>query len=474
LGSGAQTTTIDATGLENSVVTFDRTRLSPILRGFTIKAGRGDLISQSGGVPVYAGGGILVLDSSPMIHGNVITQNRITTGYCLGGGIYIRSNSAAPEITDNVISGNVAQSSTVPGSGEGGAVYITTKTGSVALEGNLIESNQAVRGGAVYVENTSASTVQIRRNIVRDNGAEQGGAIYSNVIGDSVSTIVNNLILGNGSAVPGARGGGIVAYASGTGGFSITDNTLVNNGVAAGNGGALWLDDHLSSTANSVANNIVAGNAALHGGGVDYTSFLGEIRNNDWYGNPGGDLYAGGGSGATLIGNLFSDPSFVSSANDNYRLLTGSPCIDAAQEAAAPAVDLDGFSRPFDGDGNQNPVSDIGAYEYPGGEAFGLTFLADGQSLSWQMLAFQDGYNLYRGSLARLRSTGEYTQNPLVEPMAAHFCDILPSQMPFTDTFEPSPGSCVFYLTTVVIGDWEGPLGANAIGLPRPNDHPCP
>jgi hypothetical protein len=230
----------------------------------------------------------------------------------------------------------------------------------------------------------------------------------------------------------------------------------------------------LASTANLVANNAIAGNTALQGGGIDHTAFLGEIRNNDFHNNPGGDLYDGGGGGATLIDNLFSDPDFVSPAQGNYQLLTGSPCIDAAYESAAPADDLYGFSRPFDGDGNLTDVSDIGAHEYPGGEVFGVTFLADGQSLDWQTLALQDGYNLYRGSLARLRSTGEYTQNPLVEPMAARFCNILPTQVPFADAFVPAPGPGVFYLMTAVIGDWEGPLGVNFLGLSRPNDNPCP
>jgi len=474
LGSGAQTTVIDGTGLQNSVVTFDRTRQNPLLRGFTIKGGHGDQISTSGGVPVYAGGGILILDSSPIVNRNVITQNTITQGYCLGGGIYVSSNISAPEITDNVISDNVARSVTQTGSGEGGGVYIVTKTGSAFLSGNLIESNQAISGGGIFVENATASTVQIGRNIVRDNDAKFGGALFSRAVGGSVTTIVNNLIAENGSIEPGSQGGGIVAYALGTGSFSLAENTLVDNGVAAGNGGAVWLDDHLSSVPNVVANNVVAGNAALHGGGIDYSAFIGTIRSNAFHGNTNGDLYTAGGSGATLIDNLFVDPVFVAPAQDNFRLQTGSPCIDTAYENAAPADDLDGFIRPFDGDGDLSAASDIGTHEYPGGEAFGLTFLADGQSLSWPTLAAHDGYNVYRGSLARLRSTGEYTQSVLTEPMAARFCNILPTQVPFVDAFAPTPGACVFYLMTAVIGEWEGPLGTSSLGLQRQNDNPCP
>ena len=474
VGSGASSTIIDGTGLQNSVVTFDRTRQNPVLSGFTLKAGKGDQISESGGFPVFAGGGVLILDSSATVLRNVITQNTITQGYCLGGGIYIRSTSASPQILENLITGNVALSSNVPGSGDGGGIYIVTKTGSVLVEGNVIESNDAVTGGAIYVDNGTTSTVQIRRNVIRSNDAKFGGGVFSKAIGGSVNTIVDNLLLGNGSGIAGSQGGGIIGIAQTTGGFAISNNTLSGNGVPAGNGGALWLDDTGSTQANVVANNILAGNTASNGGGIDHTAFHGTIRNNDFNGNVGGNLYNAGGSGATVIGSLFDDPQFVSPAQGNYRLQTGSPCIDAASQGDAPANDLDGFFRPFDGDGNLTAVSDIGAYEFPGGEVLAVTFAADGESLNWQTLAPQDAYNLYRGSLARLRSTGQYTQDPLTEPLAAHFCGITAAQLPFTDPFVPPSGTTVFYLTTVVIDGWEGPLGANVFGLPRPNDNPCP
>jgi hypothetical protein len=474
LGSGARTTIIDGTGLSNSVVTFDRTRQSPLLTGFTIRAGHGDQISETGGVPVFAGGGILILDSSPVIYRNVVTQNTITQGYCLGAGIYVRSTSSAPHIVENVISHNVALSGNVPGSGEGGAVYIATKTGSVLLEGNLIESNQAVNGGGIYIDNATSSTVEVRRNVIRYNDAVHGGAVFSRVLGGAVTTIESNLILDNASGGAGAQGAGVYALALATGGFSIVNNSLVDNDAPAGNGGAIWLNDAASNQANVVTNNVIAGNTALHGGGIDHTAFHGTIRRNDFFNNTGGNVYDGGGGAPPPIESLFVDPAFASPAQKNYRLGTSSACIDASFEGAAPDDDLDGLPRPFDGNGDASAVSDLGAYEYPGGEVLGVTFLADGNSLSWQTLAFQSGYNVYRGSLARLKSTGAYTQDPIVEPLAARFCNVLPGQVPFTDTYVPPPGPGVFYLATVVLGGAEGPLGPSSIGLPRPNDEPCP
>jgi len=65
LGSGARTTIIDGTGLSNSVVTFDRTRQSPLLTGFTIRAGHGDQISETGALRDLPGGGFLFFNSWP-------------------------------------------------------------------------------------------------------------------------------------------------------------------------------------------------------------------------------------------------------------------------------------------------------------------------------------------------------------------------------------------------------------------------
>jgi hypothetical protein len=40
-----------------------------------------------------------------------------------------------------------------------------------------------------------------------------------------------------------------------------------------------------------------------------------------------------------------------------------SPAIDAGDDAVCPAVDYLGLARPVDGDGDGDPVCDIGAYE---------------------------------------------------------------------------------------------------------------
>jgi hypothetical protein len=88
-------------------------------------------------------------------------------------------------------------------------------------------------------------------------------------------------------------------------------------------------------------------------------------------------------TGSTLNwedGNIDTDPFFVDPNNDDYRLLPGSPCIDAGDNNSVPQdiadldgdgnttepipFDLDGNPRIVDGNNDGKSVVDMGAYEY--------------------------------------------------------------------------------------------------------------
>jgi hypothetical protein len=71
-----------------------------------------------------------------------------------------------------------------------------------------------------------------------------------------------------------------------------------------------------------------------------------------------------------------------------------------------------------------------------------------------------------------LRSSGEYTQEPGSNPLAARWCD-LPGTTTADDT-DPPAGSVALYLVSGRIDGNEDGLGADGAGVPRPNDHPCP
>jgi parallel beta-helix repeat protein len=68
---------------------------------------------------------------------------------------------------------------------------------------------------------------------------------------------------------------------------------------------------------------------------------------------------------ASGTGSISADPKYVSPPTDLH-LQVSSPCIDTAGSTGAPNHDLDGTTRPLDGDGMNAAEFDMGAYEYSG------------------------------------------------------------------------------------------------------------
>jgi hypothetical protein len=64
--------------------------------------------------------------------------------------------------------------------------------------------------------------------------------------------------------------------------------------------------------------------------------------------------------------NLWQDPLLSGPfSGDSYGMVptSSSPAIDAGDNAACPATDIQGVGRPQDGDGDGSVVCDMGAYE---------------------------------------------------------------------------------------------------------------
>ena len=91
----------------------------------------------------------------------------------------------------------------------------------------------------------------------------------------------------------------------------------------------------------------------------------------------------------------------------------------------------------------------------------------------WQQESGYTTWNSYRGSLAVLRTTGQYTQAPgPSNPLAAHDCGL--SDPYVFDLLVPDPGDVAFNLVTGMAGGVESSLGTNSAGVPRANANPCP
>jgi hypothetical protein len=91
--------------------------------------------------------------------------------------------------------------------------------------------------------------------------------------------------------------------------------------------------------------------------------------------------------------------------------------------------------------------------------------------LAWGAREAFDTFNLYRGDLAVLRATGDYTQETGSNPIALRVCGIGGSSI--ADALELEPGTTAFYLVSGTLSGVESGLGVTSGGLLRPNTNPC-
>lgn len=285
--SGAAATIVDAGSLGSALV-IAAGGLGTEVVGFTFQ----------NGVGAGVGGGIRVINGSPLISDNVIRQNKAqpdgqSSGR--GGGIYlenspatllrneIRDNQArsygggiccgagsAAMIQDNIISGNVA--------GEGGGLV---PTAGVVVTGNHFLSNVANQGGGGI--SMGGSQIVVRNNEFRNNSAVSGsgGAIRME---SQTNPLDNNTFVGN----VGASGGAIwAAYAC-----TISNCVFTDNQATVGFGGAIACPSY---TQVAIDHCVIARNqAAGQGGGISITSMPATLTNNTMVLNQaalGGGLY---------------------------------------------------------------------------------------------------------------------------------------------------------------------------------------
>lgn len=97
---------------------------------------------------------------------------------------------------------------------------------------------------------------------------------------------------------------------------------------------------------------------------------------------------------------------------------------------------------------------------------------ADATSLEWDPEGGAETWDCYRGDLAVLRVTGEYTQAPGSNDLADRFCGVASTTL--ADPTAPAPGTVAYYLLAGVIGGEETGLGVDGSGTERPNDNACP
>ncbi|KPJ60248.1 MAG: hypothetical protein AMJ46_08035 [Latescibacteria bacterium DG_63] len=338
----------NACGWSGGGIWCDRT--SGIIEGNAMVANASEL----------AGGGIICDgEPTPTIKDNTIVENTAGT---YGGGICF---SSLTPITGNTITGNTAVS--------GGGIFCQSST---IIENNVISENMAsLYGGGIYtrlsepqillntiVGNTVdyygggiacwESSANIQANRITGNAATwHGGGIFCQL---SSVTIEDNRIVGNSSGLGAGYGGGIYCWDCSP---VVSRNTLAENMGACGAGIATW-----GTSSPIVRSNTIIANAAILGGAIScWSPSSASIVNSILWADSAGtgpEIYLEAGSSIDVSysdiqggwpgeGNVEADPIFVLAERQDYRLLWGSPCIDA------------GHPDSLDPDGTR---SDMGAF----------------------------------------------------------------------------------------------------------------
>ncbi|RME30902.1 MAG: hypothetical protein D6800_01365, partial [Candidatus Zixiibacteriota bacterium] len=355
-GAGPTATIIDSNFLDRVVHVLNSVAT---LNGIALLNGAG-----------VAGGGIFINSSVVMVDNSTISNNSSSSG---GGGIWQQGASSQLNITNSTISGNSSLASGANGIDGGG---LAVEKGLVSISNSLFDSNiSSADGGGIDIGWASGAVVSITDSTFSNNQAQggSGGAIYdygssslsvsgSSFVGNSASAsagalsiganavIVNSTISGN---TAGSFGGGIFAEGSATP-YPIIRNCTITGNTATNGGGVVnnnwqngWIPNTHVTLENSIVANQLAGGDCWNDSGASF--FVTNSIDTD-----------GSCNAASTVNPLLGTLGNYGGPTQTIPLLAGSPAIDAAYSAVAPATDQRGVTR--------NGPPDIGAFEYwPGG-----------------------------------------------------------------------------------------------------------
>ena len=321
-------------------------------------------------------GAVLNSSSDAAFYGCLFTDPGTTTNE-YGGAVC--NSSGSPSFLDCTFEGFRSE--------EGGAVSNGTGA-SPSFIRCLFESNTSRWAGGAMRNNQS--TVSLTDCMFNDNNVEYGGggALWQS---GGILQADRCVFTGNSMYKPASAGGGALHLLGGA--HTVVTNSLFSGNVADESyGGVLRFETGQGTFTNCTFSH----NTAALGGAIykEYTEGDLTLTNCIVWNNPadgGGQFRAypvityscvqGGYSG---IGNIDADPLFIDddgpddiagTEDDNLRLQSGSPAIDAADNNAdidayspgfqpLPPTDLDNKGRIADGDSNGLAVVDMGAYEY--------------------------------------------------------------------------------------------------------------
>jgi hypothetical protein len=325
--NGVVTSTANIAGVNAyHVVTGGGTNNTAVLDGFVITSGN----ANSPFPPDDAGGGMYNNNSSPTLRNLIFSGNAANSG----GGM-ANLNSSNPTLTNVTFSGNAASF--------GGGMYNENSSNptltNVTFSGNAANSN----GGGMFNQSSSPTLTNVA--FIGNTAISIGGGMDN--IANSSPTLTNVIFSGNAASVGGGGMG------------SVFSSLTLTNVTFSGNTAGSWGGGMEHSNSNSTLTNVIMwGNTAPSFAGIlHYSGTLTVTYSNIQGSYPG-------------TGNINANPLFVDAdgpdnivgtLDDNLRLQSNSPSINAGNNAAVPTgvtTDLEGKPR------IQNGTVDMGAYEY--------------------------------------------------------------------------------------------------------------